>query len=86
MVAGDQLVQAGERLDRDVGIARSLDDLLAHLAGGGRDCDQQLVGLVVPQDVRQLLGRAENADAVDAEILLATVVVDDADRREAQGP
>ena len=34
--------------------------------------------------LRQLVGRAEHADAVDAQVLLARVVVDEADRRVAE--
>jgi hypothetical protein len=49
-------------------------------AGGGRDRDQHLVRAVVAQDVGELVGRAEDAHAVDAEVLLARVVVDQADR------
>jgi len=83
-LAGDQLVQPRQRLDRHVVLPRDRDDPLACLAGGGRDRDQDLVGPVVAQDVRQLLGRAEDADAVDAQVLLARVVVDQPDRRVAE--
>ena len=48
----------------------------ALLARGGRDRDQQLVRPAVAQQVRQLVGRAEHADAVQAQVLLARVVVD----------
>jgi hypothetical protein len=80
-VAGDQLVQPRQRLHRHSCVTRTLDDLLAHVAGGGRNRDQELVGPVVAEDVRQLLGRPEHADAVEPEVLLARIVVDHADRR-----
>ena len=80
-VAGDELVQARERLHRDVCSLRGLDHLAAHLARGGRDGDQHLVGLVLAHEARQLAHRPENADAEDARVPLALVVVDEADRR-----
>src|SRR5918997_1586510 len=63
---------------------RDLDDALARLARSGRDRDQQLVGTVVAENVGQLVGRSDDADAVDPEVLLARVVVDDPDRRVAE--
>ena len=65
--------------------ARHVDDPRRALARGGRDRDQQLVGPPVAEQVRQLVGRAEHADAVQAQVLLARVVVDEADRRVAEG-
>jgi hypothetical protein len=62
---------------------RDLDHLLACLARCGRDRDQHFVRWVVAQDVRQIVGRAEHANAVDTDVLLAGVVVDQADRRVA---
>ena len=58
--------------------------MLALLARGGRDRDQELVRPVVAEDVRELVRRPEHADTVDAEVLLARVVVDDPDRRVAE--
>ena len=84
-IAGDQLVQPRQRLDGNVRSLGDLDHLLACLARSGRDRDQHLVRWVVPQDVRQVVGRAEHADAVQADVLLARVVVDEADRRVAAG-
>ncbi len=84
VLVGDQLVEAGERLHGNALPARDLDDMLALLARGGRDRDQELVRPVVAQDVRELVRRPEHADAVDAEVLLARVVVDDPDRRVAE--
>ena len=74
----------GQRLDRDARRARGLDDPLAHLARRGRDRDQHLVGPAVAEQLRQLGGRAEHADPVQAQVLLARVVVDEADRRVAE--
>jgi len=83
-LARDQLVEPGQRLDGHVPLARGSDDPLARLARGGRERDQHLVRLVVAQDVRQVLGCAEHAHAVDTEVLLAVVIVDQADRRVAE--
>ena len=85
-LAGDQLIEAWQRLDRDVALARHVHDPLAHLAGRGRDRDQHLVGLVVAEDPRQVGGRSEHTDAVDTQVPLARVVVDQADRRVAELP
>ena len=56
------------------------DDALARVARGGRDRDQELVRAAFAQKLRQLLGRAEHAHAVEAQVLLARVVVDEPDR------
>ena len=85
-VAGDQLVQPRQRLDRDILGPARVDDLPAHRAGRRRDRDQHLVRLVVAQQVRQLVGGAEDAHAVDAVATLARVVVDEADRRVVELP
>ena len=82
-IAGDQLVQPRQRLDGNVRSLGDLDHLLACLARSGRDRDQHLVRWVVPQDVRQVVCRAEHADAVQTDVLLARGVVDEADRRIA---
>ena len=65
-------------------LAGDVDDALAHLARRGRDRDQHLVRAVLAEDPRQLLGRAEHAHVVQAQVLLARVVVDQADRRVAE--
>ncbi len=41
-------------------------------------------GPAVAQELGQLVGRAEHADPVQAEVLLARVVVDEPDRRVAE--
>ena len=53
----------------------------AHLARGGRDRDQHLVGLVLAHEPWQLGHRPEHPDAEDARVPLARVVVDEPDRR-----
>ena len=83
-VAGDQLVQPGQRLDRDAFLLRDLDDALPQLARRGRHRDQHLVRLAVAEDAPQLGRRPEHAHAVDAQVLLARVVVEQADRRVAE--
>ncbi len=83
-IAGDQLVQPRQRLHRHVLRAGHLGNAGALLAGGGRNRDQELVGSPVAEDVRQLVARAEHADPVQAQVLLARVVVDQADRRVAE--
>ena len=83
-VAGDELVQARQRLDRHALLLGDVDDSLAQLSRGGRHRDQHLVGLAVSQHAAQLRGRPEHADAVDPEVLLARVVVEQADRRVAE--
>ena len=74
-------MQARQRLHRDALGARDVDDLAAQLARRGRHRDQHLVRAVLAQDPHQLVGRAEHADAVDLDLLLLRVVVDEADRR-----
>ncbi len=83
-VAGDQLVQPRQRLHRHVLVARHLDDPRTLLARGRRDCDQNLIGTAVAKQVRELVRRAEDTDPVQAQVLLARVVVDQADRRVAE--
>ena len=83
-VTRDQLVQARQRLDRDLFGQARLDDLLAHAPRCRRDRDQHLVRLVVAQQVLKLVGRAEHLDAVDAVAPLARIVVDETDRRVVQ--
>jgi hypothetical protein len=80
-VAGDQLVQARQRLHWHALGARHLDDPTTKLARRGGDRDQHLVGPVVAQDVRQVVGRAEHAHAEQAHSALARVIVDEPDRR-----
>ena len=77
-IAGDQLVQARQRLHRDALAPCDLDDPLPRLTGGGRDCDQELVRPSVTEDVLELGARPEHPDAVQPQVLLARVVVDQA--------
>src|SRR5262249_28429030 len=80
-VAGDELVQPRQRLDGDALTAGRLDDLAAHLARSGRHRDQDLVGPVLADEPPDLVGRPEHGHPVDADVLLARVVVDEPDRR-----
>ena len=85
-VAGDELVEPRQRLDHDAQLLRRLDDPPAHLARDGRHRDQHLVGAMLAQHVRQLVDRAEHADAHDPRVPLARVVVDEPDRRVVEHP
>ena len=84
-VAGDQLV-AGPAASSPARRPRAATSTIRWRAspGRGRDRDQHLVRAVVAQEARQLVRRPEHADAVDAQVLLARVVVDEADRRGAE--
>jgi len=79
-LAGDQLVQARKRLDRNPLCPRDLDDTLTNVPCRGRDRDEELVGATVAQKLRKIFGRPEDAHAVQTEVLLARVVVDEPDR------
>ena len=83
-VAADELGQARQGLDGQAGSLRGADDPAAHLTGGGRHRDEHLVGAAVADHLRQVGGRADDADPVEAEVALARVVVDDRDRRVAE--
>ena len=84
-VAGDQLVQPRQRLHGDAFLLRDLDDPLAQLARRGRHRDQHLVGLAVAEHAAAARDVVpEHAHAVDAQVLLARVVVEEADRRVAE--
>ena len=83
-VAGDQLVDPRQRLDRNGRLAGDVHDTLAHRARRGGNRDQHLVRAVLAEDPRQLVRRSEHAHVVQAEVLLARVVVDQADRRVAE--
>ena len=85
-VAGDQLVEAGQRAHRDALALGHLDDPGTQAPWRRRDGDQHLVGPVVVQDSRQLVGRAEHAHALEPHVALLRVVVDQPDRREARLP
>ena len=64
--------------------ACDLDDLLAHVAGCGRDRDQELVRSAIAEDLPELAGRPQHPNPVHSEVLLARVVVDETDRRVAE--
>ena len=79
-------MQARQRLHGDVRCPARLDDPAPHRARGRRNRDQHLVGLVVAQQMGELVGRPEHADVDDARAALARIVVDEADRRVMQLP
>ena len=83
-VAGDELVHGGQGLHRDADVAALVHDPLPRLARRGRDRDDDLVRAVVAKEVRQVVGRAEHPDAVEAQVLLAGIVVDEPGRRVAE--
>ena len=85
-IAGDQLVEARQRLHGDVRRLSRLDDEPARLAGRGRDRDQHLVRLELADEPREVGHRAEHPHAVDARVALARIVVDEADRRVREHP
>ena len=65
----------------EVGLPRSIAImdfllLLAFVAGA-----RMLVRTLLAQDARQVVGRSQHADAVDAQVARLRVVVDEADRR-----
>ncbi len=64
--------------------ARHLDDPPAELASSRGNRDQHLVGPVVAQDVREVVGGPQHAHAEQAHAPLARVVVDQPDRRRAR--
>jgi hypothetical protein len=77
-------VQRGQRLDRHLGRAGDLDDPLAEVARRRRDRDKELVGAALANELGQVRSRPEHTDAVQAEVLLARVVVDETDGRVAE--
>ena len=83
-VPGDELVEARERVHRDPLLARDLHDPFANVTGRGRDRDEELVRAPVAEELAELRGRPEDADPVQAQVLLPRVVVDEADRRVAE--
>ena len=84
-VAGDQLVDARQGLHRDAGVAAGVDDA----AGAPRPAPEGMAmitssGRLSARSRGSSVGRAEHPDAVQAHVLLARVVVDEADRRVAE--
>ena len=77
-------MQRRQRVDRNVLDASHLDDALAHITRGRRDGDEQLVRAPLAHELTELGGRAEDAHAVQAKVLLAGVVVDEPDWRVAE--
>src|SRR5919106_1639186 len=83
-VARDELVYARKGLHRHARVAARVHDPLPNLAAGGGYGDDDLVRLVVAQEVREIAGRPEHADAVKAHVPLALVVVHEPHRRVAE--
>ena len=83
-VAGDELVERRKRLHRHVRLSSHCDDPLAHVTRGRRDRDEQLVRMTLAKEPRQLVGRPQHAHSVQAQVLLARVVVDETDRRVSE--
>ncbi len=83
-VSGDELVQGRQRVHRHGFRARHRDDPLAHVARGGGNRDEQLVRAPASQERRELVRGAEDANAVEPEVLLARVVVHEPDGRVAE--
>ncbi len=84
-VRRDHLGEPGQGLHRYAFPSGDRDDALARLSSGGRDGDEQLVGLAVAEDVLELVTRPEHADPVQPQVLLSRIVVDEADRCVAEG-
>ena len=83
-VAGDELVHARHGLHGHARVAARVHDPLTDLARAGRDGDDDLVRPVVVQEPREVQGRAQHPDTVEAHVLLVGLVVDEPDRRVAE--
>ena len=70
-VAGDQLVDARQRLHGDAGVAAGVDDPLARLAGADGIAMITSSGRLSTSSRGSSVGRAQHADAVQAHVLLA---------------
>ena len=80
-----QLEHGRHRAHGHAALAARAHDARAHRAGSRRDRDQHLVGRDVVEHAPQLLRAAQHLQpAVDPRVLLARVVVDEADRAEAE--
>ena len=81
---GQQLEHRRQRAHADAALAARPHDLHPQPPGRRRDRDDDLVGLGLVEDLRQLARRPAHAHAVDAQPLLERVVVDEADRVQAE--
>ena len=79
-----QLEDRRQRAHRDAALARRAHDARAQRARRRRDRDRDLVGLGLVEDARELVGRPQDPHAVDAHAALERVVVDEADRVQAE--
>ena len=79
----DELEDAGQGLHRHVGLLAGHGDVLDQPAAHRRHGDDDLVDRVLRDQGRQVARGAHHAHAVDAQVLLFVVVVDEADRSVA---
>ncbi len=84
-LVGDELRDAGEGLDRYPVLTADLDHTPSQAPGGRGNGDQHLVRMLLAEDVPEVRGGAEHLHAVEAQVLLAAVVVDDPDRGVSEG-
>ena len=83
----EQLEHGGQGPHRDAAFAAGAHDAGAGHSGGRGDRDDDLVGLGLVEDARQIvLGVAADPHAVDPQPSLARIVVDEADRLQTQLP
>ena len=80
-ISSHELGKPRQRLHRETFGSRDLDNPLAQPAGSRRNRNQHLVWPAVVDQMLQVGDRPEDADAVEAKVALARVVVDEADRR-----
>ena len=78
--AAEELEDGRQRPHGNVSLTAGRDDPAAHHARSGGDRDDHLVGMELVEDLPDLLGRAEDVEAMQAHAALARVVVEEADR------
>ena len=78
--AAEQLEDGGQGPHGDVALPARRDHPAAHHAGSRGNRDDHLVGIHLVEDLPDLLGRAEDVDAVHPHAALARIVVQKADR------
>ena len=82
--AGQQLEDGRQRAHGHAALATRRHDVRPNRAGRRRDRDDDLVGLDLVEDPVEVAARPDHLDAVDALAVQARVVVDEADRVEAE--
>ena len=80
-IGRDHLRETRQRLHGNARGPRDLDDTLARLARCRGNRDQELVRATIVKQVLELRRRAQDADAVQPQVLLPRVVVDEPDGR-----